>query len=124
MLVKEDGMGRPVVHFDIGCQDREKAASFYSALFDWKTEPYGEYSEKVDTGSGVGIMGSITALGHEPSRYVMVYVEVDDIPGHLEKVVVMGGKVVVPETEVPGGGRFAWFSDPDGNTMGLWNSGS
>jgi len=26
---------------------------------------------------------------------------------------------VIPETDIPGGGRFAWFSDPDGNLIGL-----
>jgi len=29
-------MGRPVVHFEIGCKDIEKAADFCAQLFDWK----------------------------------------------------------------------------------------
>ena len=71
-------------------------------------------------GSEDGIGGHITALGHEPHNYVTVYVRVDDIEAYLEKAETLGGQTVVPATEIPGMGRFAWFSDLDGNTIGLW----
>jgi len=29
-------------------------------------------------------------------------------------------KVVVPKVDIPNYGSFAWFADPDGNTIGLW----
>jgi uncharacterized protein len=33
-----------------------------------------------------------------------------------------GGKRLVPRTDLPGGfGRFAIFTDPDGNQAGLWS---
>lgn len=113
-------MGRPVVYFDIGCRDKEQSREFYEALFDWTGEPYGPFASRLNTGSEKGIQGFTTALGHEPHNYVMLYVEVDDIPAHLEKVEALGGKVFVPQTEVPGGGHFAWFTDPHGNFVGLW----
>ncbi len=112
-------MSRPVVHFDIGCRDREKTNDFYTQLFDWTTSDYGPLSKKIDTGSSEGIQGHLTALGHEPHHYVMIYVEVEDIPRTLEKATALGGEVVIPETEIPGGGHFAWFKDLDGNTLGL-----
>jgi hypothetical protein len=28
-------MGRPVIHFEIGCRDAAKTEQFYSKLFDW-----------------------------------------------------------------------------------------
>src|SRR5260370_24555460 len=34
-------MGRPVVHFDIGCRDSNKTHEFYAKMFDWKIEPMG-----------------------------------------------------------------------------------
>lgn len=113
-------MAKPVVHFDIGCEDKDQTGAFYADLFGWKTSPYGPQSLKLDTGSERGIQGHVTALGHEPHNYVMVYIEVDDIPAHLEKAEALGGKTVVPETAVPGGGHFAWFTDPEGTTLGLW----
>jgi predicted enzyme related to lactoylglutathione lyase len=78
----------------------------------------------LDTESDGGIPGAITALGHEPHNYVMVYIEVDDIPTYLEKIESKGGQTLIPMTEIPGGGYFAWFADPEGSMMGLLNPGS
>ena len=117
-------MSNPVVHFEIGCRDREKTNAFFTRLFGWETTDYGPLSKRVDTGSSAGINGYMTALGHEPHNYVMVYVEVDDVSATLEKATELGGEVVVPETEIPGGGHFAWFKDIDGNMLGLLKKSS
>ncbi|HXC47283.1 MAG TPA: hypothetical protein VNU20_03260 [Candidatus Sulfotelmatobacter sp.] len=34
-------MGRPVVHFEIGCRNLQKTQEFYSQMFDWKPQPMG-----------------------------------------------------------------------------------
>ena len=112
-------MPNPVVHFEIGCRDSEKTQRFFSELFNWQMEPAGP-AAMISTGSDDGIAGHITALGHEPHNYVTVYVQVDDIQAYLDKAEGLGGKTVIPPTEVPGMGQFAWFSDLDGNTVGLW----
>lgn len=113
-------MPAPVVQFEIGCPDHEASREFYEALFGWKTQEYGPSSYRFDTGSPRGIQGFTTNLGHEPRRYVMVYVEVDDVPAYLAKAESLGGKTLIPETEVPGQGWFAWMTDPAGNRVGLW----
>ena len=112
-------MSNPVVHFEIGCRDSENTQKFFSELFNWQIEPAGP-AKMISTGSGAGITGHITELGHEPHNYVTVYVQVDDIQAYLNKAEGLGGKTVIPPTEVPGMGQFAWFSDLDGNTVGLW----
>ena len=38
---RNDLMGRPVVHFEIGCRDSEKTQEFYAEVFDWKIEAFG-----------------------------------------------------------------------------------
>lgn len=113
-------MPHPVVYFDIGCPNRENSAAFYRDLFGWTSTPDGPNALRFDTGSPEGIPGATTSLGHEPSRYVMVYVATDDIPATLERVIALGGELVIPEMEAPGRGWFAWFKDPAGNLMGLW----
>ena len=115
-------MAHPVVHFDIGCKDKEQSRDFYQTIFDWKVEPYGPMSYQFDTGSPRGIQGFTTALGHEPHNYVMFYVEVDDIDEKSNAIVASGGQIVVPETQVPGSGSFAWCKDPSGNLFGLWKA--
>ena len=112
-------MGKPVVHFEIGCRDSEQTRAFYRQLFDWETEPYGPASHTIRTGSDKGIQGHITSLGHEPHHYTMFYVQVEDIPAHLTKIESLGGRTLIPELPIPGVGHFAWFADPDGNTVGL-----
>jgi predicted enzyme related to lactoylglutathione lyase len=112
-------MGQPVVHFEIGCRNSPKTQEFYAKLFDWKIQEHGP-AAMVDTGSKEGIMGHITALGHEPHNYVAVYVQVDNLQAYLDKAGKLGGKTLVPPTEVPGMGHFAWMADLDGNIIGLW----
>ena len=52
----------------------------------------------------------------------MVYVEVDDLQAYLDKIESLGGKTVVPITEIPNVVMFAHFTDPVGNLMGLVKS--
>jgi predicted enzyme related to lactoylglutathione lyase len=110
-------MGQPVVHFEIGCQDQGRTARFFTDLFGWAVTQAGP-AAMIDTGGG-GINGHITALGHEPHHYVTVYVQVDDLWAYLARAESLGGKTLVPPVELPTG-TFAWFADPDGNTIGLW----
>jgi hypothetical protein len=110
-------VGRPVVHFEIGCRDRAKTGDFYSKLFGWQITDAGPASN-IQTGSPKGIQGHITSLGHEPEHYTMFYVEVDDVKAALDKAAELGGKMLVPPIKIPTG-TFAWFADPDGNAIGL-----
>ncbi len=113
----EKPVGRPVIHFEIGCRDIAKTGDFYSKLFGWDVNVAGA-AATIDTGSPQGIPGHITALGHEPQNYTIFYVEVDDVKAALDKAVAMGGKKLVGPFPLPTG-TFGWFSDPEGNMIGL-----
>jgi len=113
----EKSMGRPVVHFEIGCRDRARTGDFYSKLFGWQITAAGPASN-IQTGSPQGISGHITSLGHEPEHYTMFYVDVEDVQAALDKAAELGGKTLVGPITIPAG-TFAWFADPDGNTIGL-----
>ena len=110
-------MGRPVVHFEIGCRDGARTGKFYGELFDWKITAAGP-AQMIATGSDKGIQGHFTSLGHEPHDYVTFYVEVEDLEGTLERVVALGGSKVIGPIPIPTG-RFAWIKDPEGNLIGL-----
>ena len=116
--IEGKNMGQPVVHFEIGCRDRARTEKFFSSLFDWQIAGSGP-AAMIDTGAGQGIPGHITSLGHEPHHYTIFYVQVDNVQAYLDKAAALGGKTVVPPVEIPTG-TFAWFSDPDGNTIGLF----
>lgn len=112
-------MGRPVVHFEIGCRDMQKTQEFYSQMFEWKINPMGPAAMIAAEGSGIG--GHITALGHEPHQYTIFYVDVEDVAAALKKAESLGGKTLVPPVALPTG-TFAWMRDPGGNTVGLWKA--
>jgi predicted enzyme related to lactoylglutathione lyase len=114
-------MGRPVVHFEIGCRNLQKTQEFYLQMFDWKMQPMGPATMIAAETGGIG--GHMTSLGHEPHHYTIFYVDVDDVSAYLKKAESLGGKTLVPPVRIPTG-TFAWMQDPEGNTVGLWKSGS
>jgi predicted enzyme related to lactoylglutathione lyase len=111
-------MGKPVIHFEIGCRDIAKTKAFYADLFGWQIQPPGP-SAAVETESPGGIDGQLTSLGHEPHNYVTIYVQVDDLNACLREAERLGGKTLVKPVALPDGRRFAWLADPDGNTIGI-----
>ena len=112
-------MGRPVVHFEIGCRDIKKTQEFYSKLFDWKIQAMGAAAMIAPETPGIG--GHITALGHEPHHYTTFYVDVEDVGECLKAAEALGAKTLVPPVTIPTG-TFAWMQDPEGNTVGLWKA--
>ncbi len=62
-------MAAPIVHFEIGCQDIEKAKSFYGGLLGWEFSAYGNAAMLGNIGPMAGtegIGGHINSLGHPP----------------------------------------------------------
>lgn len=116
-------MPHPVTRFEIGCRDREKTSSFYRDLFGWEISGGPDQpAAMINTGSEEGVQGHITALGHEPHNYVNFYVTVDQLEPKVAEAEKLGGSVLVPPTDVPGQGRFAWLADVEGTQFGLWEN--
>jgi hypothetical protein len=49
-----------------------------------------------------------------------LYVQVDAVDAAIAKVLAAGGKVVTPNTPIPGMGAYARVSDSEGNVIGLF----
>ena len=118
-------MGQPVAFFEIISPDHERAQEFYRDLLGWQVtaDPaMGGYG-LVDTGAGEEAIGGGIGPGEAPGeKSVKIYMRVDDLDGYLERAEKLGGKRLVPPTDLPGDfGRFAIFTDPDGNQVGLWS---
>ncbi len=113
-------MGGPVVHFDIIGKDAPRLHRFYADLFGWQVGPamptMGNYA--MVEGSSSGVAGGI---GEDPTGAgrVTLYVQVPDLAAALDKAVSLGGKVLMPATDIPGGPTIAMFADPAGNVTGL-----
>jgi uncharacterized protein len=52
----------------------------------------------------------------------VITIDVDGIDDALKQIEAEGGSTVTPRTAIPGMGAFAYFKDPEGNVMGLWET--
>lgn len=117
-------MGQPVAFFEVLSPNHERAQRFYADLFNWQVaaDPaMGGYG-LVDTGAGEQAVGGGIGPAEQPGDAgVKIYIRVDDLDAYLDRAEALGGKRLVPPTDLPGDfGRFAIFTDPDGNQVGLW----
>ncbi len=114
-----------VVHFEILGNDPESLQNFYGSIFDWEIDTNNLIGYGIVKSNGEGsIGGGIGKTDGGAPPHATFYIEVDNIQAHLDRITEMGGKVVMPETEVPNMVTFALFQDTEGNTVGLVKSGS
>lgn len=111
-------MSKPVVHFEIGCDNLSETVEFYKNVFDWNIITK-DNSALIHTEKEGGIPGHITELGHEPRKYINIYIETKSIESDLKVIEFNGGKKLVGPIVLPDGRSFAWFQDVAGNTVGL-----
>lgn len=115
-------MGQPVVHFEIIGKDSKRLQEFYSKLFDWHIDASNPMNYGIVDTHGEGGIGGGIGESNEESR-VTFYIQVDDPQGYMNRIEAMGGKTIVPVTEIPDMVTFAQFSDPEGNVVGLVKEG-
>ena len=98
-------MGQPVAFFEVISPDHERAQKFYSDLFGWQVaaDPaMGGYG-LVDTGAGEGAIGGGIGPAEGPDdKGVKIYMRVDDLDAYLDRAELLGGKRLVPPTDLPG----------------------
>lgn len=114
-----------IVHVEIPALDPAKAGTFYADLFGWNVQvdqSFDYHMFQVTPGPA----GGFVKVGEQPGcptykpGEVLIYISTDDIEATLAKAESLGGKTLVPKTEIPHVGWFAFFSDPTGNRIGLF----
>jgi predicted enzyme related to lactoylglutathione lyase len=124
-------MSARVVHFEIPFDDAERARSFYSDVFDWQIQfiPEMDYNI-VSTGptsdqgmpSEPGFIGGGMLPRQNPVTNPVITLDVPDIDAAIVAVEKHGGKAVGEKLAVGNMGFAAYFSDSEGNLMGLWQT--
>ncbi len=121
-------MNGRVVHFEVPFDDGDRARAFYQNAFGWDITPMPEMSYTLVSTGPSGEQGP-TEPGYisggmmdrdEVFKGPIITVAVDDIDGALAKVEEQGGKTVRPRQEMGEMGSIAYFTDTEGNLMGLW----
>ncbi|MGE3801681.1 MAG: VOC family protein [Candidatus Kapaibacterium sp.] len=107
-----------VVYFEFTADEPERAATFYENVFGWKMMKWEGPEDYwlVNTGedSEPGINGGMLRR-REGSPNATTSIEVESLDDYTESVLLNGGTQVVPRTDVPGVGSYAYFKDTEGN---------
>ena len=124
-------MAGAVVHFEIPADDVERAGAFYRDAFGWNINPMPEMEYTMlgttptsDEGmpSEPGAINGGMFEREDDISTPVITIDVDDIDAALSKVESLGGKTVRPGVAVGEMGFAAYFTDSEGNLMGLWQT--
>ncbi len=108
------------IWYELLTTDIDGAQAFYEGVLGWKVTDSGVPGMDYRLASnGVTEIAGLMSLPKEAQdaggRPVWLgYIAVDDVDASVAKIVAAGGAVLMPATEVPGVGRFAMVTDPDG----------
>ena len=123
-----------VVHFEIPADDLDRAKNFYGSVFGWELQTMpmneGEYTsvkttdvdEQTQLPTEPGAINGGMFVRDERLTTPVITIDVDGIDDSLKQIEAEGGSTVTPRTAIPGMGAFAYFKDPEGNVMGLWET--
>ncbi|MCZ7415121.1 MULTISPECIES: VOC family protein [unclassified Streptomyces] len=113
---------------DLGAPDIEADTAFYAAVFGWDTEgmegPDGEVGFVMlkEDGKYVGAIGKLEE--RDARSAWMLYFHTADAEATTRAVERLGGTVRVPPTEIPGEGRMAQYTDPQGGQFAVFQPGA
>lgn len=111
-------MAAKVIHVEVTGKDGPALQSFYSDIFGWELDTnlpdgYGMARDESGFTSGVGPTRDGSA------GQVTFYVHSEDPAAILRRVEELGGKVIMPLTEVAKDTTVALFADPEGHIVGI-----
>jgi predicted enzyme related to lactoylglutathione lyase len=132
----------PVVHFEMGYENRDRMKKFYETVFGWETQQMGPemgsyvvaHTSETDEKGMVKMPGAINGgfyqktqdpLSHAPS----VVIAVNDVRQSMKEVEASGGKILgamdasgkrsMEPQEIPGVGLWISIMDTEGNRVSI-----
>jgi uncharacterized protein len=124
-------MSNRVVHFEIPFDDGDRARKFYGDVFGWEMMNMPEMGytivtagptdpQKGPTEPGFINGGMLQREGEWSSPNIVI--DVPNLEDALRSVADNGGTVVQERQTVGDMGFAAYFKDPEGNVIGLWET--
>ncbi len=124
-------MSGRVVHFEIPADDPERAQEFYRTAFGWAVNSMPNMGYAILTTTPTDERGAPAEPGainggmlrrESPVTAPVVTVEVDDIDQALKTIDSLGGSTAREKLPVGDMGFAAYFTDCEGNLLGLWEN--
>jgi predicted enzyme related to lactoylglutathione lyase len=123
----------PIVHFEIPVDDLDQARKFYGPIFGWKLNDWnmpdgstyvGAHTTAIDEKTRMplkpGAINGGIMLRNDKAKAPIIAIHVKSIDEKIKEIEKAGGTVTMPKTDIMGMGFYAYFTDPSGNVMGLW----
>lgn len=122
---------RPVVHFEMPYENRDRVVKFYETAFGWMTQMLGP-----DMGNYVVVTTAIRDVKEDairgaigggffpkdpgmPAQVPSIVIGVEDIREAMQKVSNAGGKVLGEPMMIPTVGEYVSFLDTEGNRVSM-----
>lgn len=124
-------MSGRIVHFEIPFDDGDRARGFYREAFGWTLDQMPEFDYTMVMSGPSGdqgptepgyINGGMFKRDGGPLSGPVITIDVESIEDTLAKVESLGGSAVGEKMAVGDMGFAAYFRDPEGNVMGLWQN--
>lgn len=108
-----------IAHCEIPSTDLERSKDFYHKVLGWEFKPFGNGYLLFNNHKGTMIgLRKVDQVAKGDST--IFHVNIPDIESILNKAKENGGAVERNRTVIPAMGWYALMSDPDGNTIGLY----
>lgn len=108
-----------ICYVEIPATDIPLSAEFYRQVFEWNIRERGDGAVAFD--DTVGVVSGTYVEGRPPAADpgLLIYVMVADADAAVTAIVAAGGEIVRP-VDPDADEVFAWFKDPGGNILGLY----
>jgi uncharacterized protein len=117
-------MKNTLTHFAIYIDNMQRAKSFYSEVFNWGFNAYGQsdfLQIKADISDNGALIGALQSRKYSPVSEKIIglkcSIAVENIESTIEKVKLNKGQILMNKTLIPFVGRIAKFLDTEGNLI-------
>jgi len=121
-----------VVHFEIPADDVDRAKKFYETVFGWHGNSLpsmgytiwhtGPTNDKDGMVKETGFINGGMLKRQEPVQHPVITIDVKSIDDTAKQIEATGGKMVKGKQAVGDMGFSAYFTDSEGNVIGLWET--
>jgi predicted enzyme related to lactoylglutathione lyase len=119
----DDGTAGGFIWYELMSPDPVASKAFYDAVLGWDIESQPSGGQEIDyrmirrsdggnAGGVLRLSADMQANGGRPSW--LGYIHVEDVDSVAAETQAAGGRICMPPTDIPGVGRIAMLSDPQG----------
>lgn len=110
-------INKHINYIEFKATDLNLIKQFYSEIFDWKFQDYGEQYIAFENS---GVQGGFELSDGPIQNGVLVVLYSDQLEVLKNKIINSMGKITLDTFDFPGGRRFH-FTDPSGNELAIWS---